>query len=200
MSFDLPKVNTQSALVSPKFILTTFALQGLKINTYKPTGSEVQDAASATSYLGTPVFSNLVIHGGSYITDSGQSITYPELRIDTVLMDVMQSKNIIITELQGRDTAVKEYISKRDYEINIKGVIQGQGNGIYPEDDIKKLIQIFDVNDTIAITSTYLNRLGIYNIVIKGFTLNQPEAYYNLQPFNITAISDLPLQLLSNNA
>ena len=119
--------------VQPKQISEQFSLQRLRARIYDgkiPNGTTVGEDAdfdsngqSFTSYLGTPVFSNLDFIGGSYKNLQGEQIEYEDLRIDTVLFDVSQQKNVVTTEIQGRNGTIKEYISDGDFAINISGLI-----------------------------------------------------------------------------
>src|SRR6188768_455318 len=107
---------------------------------------EPTDDQIAQSYLGTPVYSNLEflkVSGTSRDNsldvngqDNGAEVM---LRVDTVIIEVMQTKNIVITPIQGQVTGgqnengklkifstVKEYISGGDYMINISGMIVSQ--------------------------------------------------------------------------
>lgn len=165
------------------------------------------------SYLGTPVYANLVFQHGNYfeLKDINQTnaIPYDGLVIQTVLIEVTQTKNIITTALQGRDGTVKEYISMGDYAITLTGGIIGESDydeskktgGIkdignyYPETDVTKLINICNVPESLTITSEFLTLFGIENVVITDYSIPQREATRDMQPFQISMLSDFPIEL-----
>jgi hypothetical protein len=153
------------------------------------------DAAIAISSLGTPVYSNLEIEGGSYTDDNGNTIQYPSIRVDSALFIVSQSKNIVKTAVQGRNGTVKEFISDGDYQISISGSISGKGNNIYPKDDVAALDKILKAPVALAVTSWYLNQLGIHSIVVEYYSLPQQPGRNAQQDFQISAVSDTPVIL-----
>lgn len=137
------------------------------------------------SVLGTPVYDNLTID-----TDG------ENLRIDTVLITVSQTKNIVKTAIQGLAGTVKEYISDGDYIIKINGIIAGEGLE-YPTDDVNTLIEILKRAEKVRVTSKFLQLFGIDDIVIESYEMKQDE-FINMQSFEITAVSDKPIELLLN--
>ncbi len=81
-----------------------------------------RDQPVAISLLGTNVYSNLIFDAGSYEKD-GKTTNFNSIQLDTVLINISQSKNIVTTALQGRNGTVKEYISDGDYVIQVSGMI-----------------------------------------------------------------------------
>jgi hypothetical protein len=125
--------------VDPEIIAKGFGSQALKrvfYNVALETEEEDENAdQDLHSYLGTPVFSNLEFIPGEYTDKNGAKIPYGEIlkngrnttfRVDTVLIDVSQEKQIIKTNIQGVSGSVKEYISKGDYQIKVRGALVEQ--------------------------------------------------------------------------
>jgi len=85
--------------------------------------------ANRTSWLGTPIFADL---------------RFPddELILESVLIEVRQTKNIQRTPVQGRNGTVKEYIADGDYDITIRGVITTPRINSYPLDEVRALVSI----------------------------------------------------------
>jgi hypothetical protein len=157
-----------------------------------------QDKALYQSILGTPVLTDLTLESVSYDVSSTQRVTVPAVKLVTVLMAVSLPKNIVATAIQGRDGTVKEYIGKGDYQITINGIITGP-NGHYPVDEVIALKRMVDAPVPIRVTSSYLQHLDIYNIVITDFNTAQEPGGYSQQIFTINAISDTPTELLISN-
>ena len=114
-----------------------------------------------------------------------------EITLPTTLCTVSQNKNIIQTEIEGRDGTIKEYIGQDDYNIEINGVLTAVYNGQSPLTDVVLLKRILDIKEPIDVTNGYLNRFGIFHLVIKDYTFNQEAGGYSKQDFSITAVSDV---------
>ena len=157
------------------------------------------------SFLGTPVVINLEIEGASYTKD-GVNYSFPDMKFDSVLVNLQQTKNIIKTPVQGLNGTIKEYISDGDWSVNIKGVIIGQ-NGVYPLDNsiqasdinanVTNLKTALGMNQPLVVKSWLLNGVfGIYTIVVENQTWPQSEGSIATQLFEISAMSDKPTELL----
>jgi hypothetical protein len=113
------------------------------------------------------------------------------------LCSISQSKKISTSEIPGRDGTIKEFIGQDDYQITIDGSIDGK-NGSYPDLEVlqlKKFLDLADLQNPIQVINTWLNDLGVFNLVIKEYTLEQMAGGYSYQPYSITALSELPIEL-----
>jgi len=165
------------------------------------------ESADVYSMLGTPVLDQVQIQAGSYfeIEDvRGQNpISYEGIVMQTALLDVSMSKNIITTQIQGLDGTIKEFVSQGDFVINISGNIVGETEGnsvksigqIYPKIDTERLIQICKAPSPITITSGFLQQFGINQAVITNYKFAQLEGSRSQQPFQLTLLSDNPINL-----
>jgi hypothetical protein len=152
------------------------------------------DAPIGLSQLGTPVFADLTFLGDTYtdtVNEVTKTVTFKDLKFEAVIMTVNQSKNIVTTQIQGRNGTVKEYIGMGDYGIIINGIITTKnGNGHYPIDEVRDLKLMLNANKPIKVASTYLQNLDIKTIVIKDYEFAQETGGYSYQKFSITAMSD----------
>jgi len=144
------------------------------------------------STLGTPVVTNVILRGGAYKNTAGQQIVFNDITLDTVLLVVSQAKKIVMTEIQGYDGTVKEYIGLDDYQVTINGIITGP-NGHYPQDEVNALHQLTKAPIAIKVTSRYLQNLDINMLVIKDFAYDQEAGGYSKQNFTLNCVSDAPL-------
>jgi hypothetical protein len=188
------------AVVSSQQLVRAFNLKNVKVlnaksdNPYDGKVNQVteKDKALYKSTLGTPVFTDLTLQGGIYTTNSGRLITFQDIRLSLVLMNVSQSKKIVETEIQGSDEGdMLEYIGMSNYQVSINGIFNGP-NGHYPIDEVNALQQLMKAPVAIAVVSTHLHNLDIYNLVIKEFVYDQEPGGYSKQNFSIQAISDSP--------
>ena len=165
---------------------------------------EDSDTAQFTSDLGTPVYSTLEFLkvSGTSLDNSlgvgGQAPSEIFLRIDTVLITVTGSKNIIKTPIVGRRGTVKEYISMGDYQINVKGAIfpdqtKTSNANVYPRDRVDLLIQLLTLPKPLPIACDFLGQFDInFLIVDPEFTISEKVGSRNEVPFEFNAISDFP--------
>lgn len=150
------------------------------------------------SALGTPVFADLTLKGGSYTDQiSGRLINFPEIKFASVVITCDFAARIIKTEIQGRDGTIKEYIGQDDAKVSIQGIITGW-NGHYPIDEVASLNEWRKAPVSKAVVSTFLQNLGIDNLVVEDFSLPQVAGGYSYQTFTINCISDFPVELKIN--
>lgn len=178
-----------------------FALQNnviiSAINPYRaaiPSSVET-DSRVGTSQLGTPVYSDLTLDGGSYIDDAGNSIELDTINFQTVIMNVEQGKNIVTTQVAGANGTVKEYIGLNDYRITVNGLIIGNNN-FYPQDVVGSLIRTLEAPVVIELTANFLAQFGIIKAVVTDYSFPQVEGSNSLQPFSITFLSDNTIEAL----
>jgi hypothetical protein len=147
------------------------------------------DSAIAVSKLNTPVYSDFSFDEGSYTDDANNTIQVDGITFDTVLITVEQAKNIVTTQISGRDGTIKEYIGLDDYRITVQGLITGD-NGEYPEVNVKTLIGVLTAPVPINVTSKFLTFFNIKSVVVADYSLPQVEGSNSIQPFAITLLSD----------
>jgi len=172
-----------------------------------PLANEVdEEAFDKRSLFGTPVYSNLEIPKGEYTDLDGNIIQFEGIRIDTVMFDVSQERNIIRTQISGRNGTVKQFISDGDFVINCTGIITGrsveQGKAFQvqnvvgvPEEEIRKLRAICSVPREIEVVSEFLDFFGITTVVINQPSYSQKEGSRGEIIFQMQMYSDEPIEL-----
>lgn len=198
-----------------EILLKGAGIQALKVKLFRK-DEFLQEQEDSTSYLGTPIFDPFRFLGGNFfeLDDIKQenAIPYPDdegatgfgLIIPAAILEVSQSKNIITTSMQGRNGTVKEFVSDGDFAITLTGVIIGRNEdgevkdigNVYPFDDVQKLVTICKVPTPISVVSTFLGAVfGINEVVITDYNIPQREASRDMQPFQISMLSDVPIEL-----
>jgi hypothetical protein len=143
------------------------------------------------SVFGMPVYSNLSIRAGSYNDNHGEPIAqYDDIRVDSAIFEISRDNNLVVTDIQGRDNSIIEYISGKSYNINCKGRILSLTPNGYPTLDTVQLITALNSNKSLRVDSWFLNMFGIYNIVIKRKSFPQEEGGMEYQKFEFDAIAD----------
>jgi hypothetical protein len=134
-------------------------------------------------------------NGSSYPTSiDGQTKSFPDIILKSALISVSQAKQIIKTQIQGRDGSVKEYIGLDDYAISIVGTITSTNN-VEPIQDRLDLKAMLDAPISIGVVCPYLNQLGITDVVIESYDLPQQAGGISYQTFSINCISEYANQL-----
>lgn len=145
-----------------------------------------------SNLLGAKVKGSLTFPLDSYFDLDGNQINYNRLEIDTVILIVSQTKNIVTTSIQGQAGTIKEYVSDGDYVIKVSGGLFGDE---YPEEDFNTLIKILNAPIALDVKSDYLELFGIDKIVITDYNTPQEKGVQNAQYFEITALSDEEIEL-----
>ncbi len=106
------------------------------------------------------------------------------------MMSVMMQKRIISTPVTGRTGTVKELIGTDDYRIRIRGVAVNQNSDDFPENDINKLIRLAKKDFALEIKSLITELFDIKNIVIESLNLPENQNCQNVQPYELSLLSD----------
>ncbi|MCD8266400.1 MAG: DUF6046 domain-containing protein [Prevotellaceae bacterium] len=116
-----------------------------------------------------------------------------QLVMNDAIVSISRSKNIVSTQMVGREGTVKEYINDGDYEISIVVGIAAVRDGVivdeYPSDGIRQLREYLKRQTALGVHSEFLDLFDINSIVIKSFSVSQDTAS-NYQVINISALSD----------
>lgn len=189
-------------------LIRTYNLQNVNIipqpkNDYQINQAVTIDKPLYTSALGTPVLADLTFGIGepgainTYTDESGNQGSFETVRLETVLISLNQSKNIVKTQIQGRAGTIKEYVGLGDYSLSINGILTGS-NGSYPKDQLMALKTVLTAPISIPVVSWYLQMFDIDFIVIDGFDADQAEGAYSQQAFTINACSDTGVFIVLN--
>lgn len=188
-------------MITPQQITRFFGVQSVRVRdarnnpyTDKVPAAAAPDKELYKSSLGTPVLTNVIIQGAEYVDQFGVTQSFPDIRLDNVLVTISQAKNIVKTQIQGRNGTVKEYIGMDDFAINIQGAINAP-RGQYPLDAAKNLKRMLDAPIPLAIASWWLQNFDIDTIVVQDYSLPQAVGEYSTQYFTISALSDSPIEL-----
>ncbi|MCL2245853.1 MAG: DUF6046 domain-containing protein [Lentimicrobiaceae bacterium] len=111
-------------------------------------------------------------------------------------MSLMNRKNIVTTTLANRDCTVKEEISRGDWEINIRGILVGEGNH-YPEEEKALLVQWYKEKKTFNIQNarTAICLDDNEKIVITELNFPEIKGFENTQPYELKLLSDVEFSL-----
>lgn len=174
---------------------TVGSLYGLKpLQTVVPVTWEGDRNTMTTQKVGVPITDK------SYWSDR---YVYCELTFENekgvqlvmtdAVVSISRARNIVCTQMVGKDGTVKEYINEGDYELSIIVGIVAVENGFivdkYPEDGIRQVKAFLDRKTALGVHSEFLDLFDINSIVVKSFQVTQDTAS-NYQVINISAVSD----------
>lgn len=156
---------------------------------------KAQDTPVATSGLGTPIWDYLIIQGDTYQDRTYGNVTYTDQRIDTILITLQQSHALVLTEIQGRDNEVIEYVGKKSIRINFKGGIYGNNNN-RPKAEIANIMKMLNSNKPLKIKFCgFLSEWNISELYVMDKSIPQSMGGYNYQLFEFNAINSVPVIL-----
>lgn len=167
----------------------------LKEATQAALGYEVKDTYQlqdygynkASQFAGLPIFQPLVLKHSDA----------DDLVLESAVVSYQRQRNIVQTVVQGRDSAVKEFINNGDWSISVSGLICKRGYD-YPIDDVVDFNRYMELKSTIEVTHEVLNALGVYEIVVTDYSL-AATSMVNCQPYSFNAVQDTPITLKLND-
>jgi hypothetical protein len=163
--------------------------------TFGDAGEQDSSTKDGRGELGMPVYGEVTIEGGNYVDPDGNTVAFNSIEIDTVILIVNQTKNIVKTAISGRNGTVKEYINDGDYEVQITGILSSGTNNVEPVTEIDNLVAICKAQKSLKIANNYLDRIGITEIVIESYSFPQREGFRDNFFFSINAVSNKPIEL-----
>lgn len=144
-----------------------------------------KDYGMSSNLAGMPLFQPM-----TFLGEDGQD----DFLLESAVLDISRTKNIVTTVLQGRDTSVDEFVNNGDWEMSVSGIICAN-EARYPLAEVLEFQKFMNLNTSIKIEHELLNGLGVYEIVIKSQDFKKTPSI-NLQTYSFTAKSTMPLPLI----
>lgn len=200
-----PNPAGQAELIAKSFGLTFLKPKFFRVDT--DTMLKEQDAINAAildnnetfsdsrSKFGLPMFDVLLFNAVNYTSNDGKEISVPNFSMGAALCDVTMTRNIVKTQIAGRNGTVKEYMSDGDYQINIKGVLSSLYQNVAPKDSMNQLLGFCNAPVNFNVTSNFLGYFGIYTVVVEDYSFNQLEGKRNVISFELHCSSDMPIEI-----
>ncbi|MDR1155296.1 MAG: DUF6046 domain-containing protein [Bacteroidales bacterium] len=162
-----------------------------------------ENASEPTSMFGTPILGAVTFEGGTYSTYdrmSGRLIQgrYNDYTLPfSCICEFSRESHVITTGVLGNTGTVKELFGLGDWSISIRGIaVNGADRGkTSAHEQIKMLVKWQDINCAINVGGEVFESKSIYSIAIKSLDIQPIVAKYNVIPFQISAVSDEPLEL-----
>lgn len=131
-------------------------------------------------------------HSVSSIDESAPFNTKTLCHIDLApQVSISSSKNLVMTQVQGRDYSRKELVSGGDVQFSISGNIVSNERGVYPMDAVKKFVKIMEYNGILNVNFLMFEPFRINKVIVKGYSLGNPE-FKNIQPYSFECVAVEP--------
>lgn len=160
-----------------------------------PNTGTPEDAVIAKSFLGTPVYSRVVLKRSIDTTINNDIAGQDYIKLDNAIITVTQNKNLVLTPVQGRNGTVKEYISDGDYQISIKCQITSNYAYKFPQEEIDYLTDLLQIPNEIVIDSDFINLFGVTYAVVQDYNFGQVEGSRGRVDFTCNLLSDEPIEI-----
>jgi hypothetical protein len=154
-----------------------------------------QAKTKQTSVFGTPIVDSFLFNDSEYTDFNNKKVKLKGIRINTAILTVTQTKNIVKTAIEGRPGTIKEFISMGDFEIDFKAIIMPSSfndRGKYPEKEVSVMRELLNAPVAIPAVCDYLSRLGIFNIVVENYNFPQQTGMTTAQLVEAKFVSDSP--------
>lgn len=166
-------------------------------------GVEYLDFAEAEKYswLGTPIAFPIKLKGGMYkVYDAHGHIIEQEfddfIMPAATVVDFRRAKNITRTNVLGNNGTVKEIYGFDDWQIRMRGICLNEPGVRTAEEQREALLRWEQIVGSIDVIGSLFSQKKIYSIAISDIDLQQIQGKPEALPFEITAMSDEPLDLV----
>ena len=160
--------------------------------TFEPTRLE-NSSTPDVSPFGTPVRDAIEFLAGNYRTPKGVN-NFDGIVIQDCIIDAERVKNIVTTQTVGEAGEYVEFIGNGNYTISMQ-LNLNDVQGAYPEEAFATLNEILNAPAVIDVSCQFLNRLGIFSIVVQRHSLTNSGNWQNQQLIQVEALQFINLEL-----
>lgn len=203
--YDLGKIfKAAFGISSPVYITRPISINDRK-QTIGYSGVKVieEEEAEQISWLGTPIIFPITFKAETYkVYDSKGKLKDAEfgdfMLPSATLVEFSRAKNITRTEVLGSNGTVKEIYGFDDWQIRMRGVCLPEP-GRSETDQKNALLAWNEIAGSIKVDGELFFEKGIDRIAITDIQFSQVQAKPKVLPFEITAVSDDPIELVLDN-
>lgn len=110
----------------------------------------------------------------------------------TAMVSVNSDKNLILTQVQGRDYSRKELVSNGDFVFTVSGRICSELPDVYPEEEVQKFKQIMRYKGVVEVNNQIFDQFDIDRVVIQNFSIQSREGEKSQQEYTFTCVGLQP--------
>lgn len=188
-----------------KLILKTRGLEKLQAKFFKVNETKMAEEQSEfgenspdiQSVFGQPLFDTFQFLATQFDDLDGKRINIAApIVLESVLIEVNQTKKVVITEVQGANGNIKEFINPGDYEISLTGMIVGKNANQPPDLNLRNALEkLLNAPVALPVTSNFMDFLKINSVVVMEFRFNQIEGTRNAIGISVTMLSDVAYEI-----
>lgn len=164
--------------------VATIEVGGYQINRILES-NDVSGYSEESHFEGIPIYMPLLLEGFDQNTD--------DLLLDSAIISLNRPRKIVMTDVQGRDESVKEFINNGSWQISVSGILCDKGLG-YPKDQVKNLNKFCTAKMSLKVVHEVLNMLDIHEVVVTDYSFPSSEMV-NAQPYTMSLASEKPVEL-----
>ncbi|WP_166964601.1 DUF6046 domain-containing protein [Yeosuana marina] len=192
--------NLAFGFIPVRYASDSFSVQPSADANYQSIPTKPIEDVKKMSWMGTPVMFPMKFKGGSYQYYKPSGVLDQKRLNDFELphasvADFRRAKNITKTNVLGSNGTVKEIYGFDDWQIRIRGLCLDTPN-LSAYEQHKQLLKWEEIADSIEVIGALFKDKSIYRLTIEDFDFKQPQGKQNVIPFEITASSDEPLELV----
>lgn len=110
------------------------------------------------------------------------------------MLSLKRAKKLVVTPIDNSDVEVVERYGTEPWEISWRGLLIDMENHDFPLDKMKRINQIFEVNDAWNVASQILNDLGIEALYIRDVSIDFVEGFTDTVSYQFTMRSIKPVE------
>lgn len=110
------------------------------------------------------------------------------------MLSLKRAKKLVITPIDNSDVEVVERYGTEPWEITWRGLLIDMENHDFPLEKMKRINQIFEVNDQWDVASKILNDLGIRSVYIRDISIDFVEGFADTVSYQFTMRSIKPVE------
>ena len=133
-----------------------------------------------------PIWDTVRIISPKYIDNEGKPKSSNILDLDIALLEITNDRNIVVTNVAGRNGSIKEYMSDGDYNFTIKGSLVSDLESAPPDDLLEGMQVITTCPETLTVESNVLEYFRIFQMVILKPTIKQRQGTRNVFAFSLS--------------
>lgn len=153
--------------------------------------------------FGHEVYSNIVFNELSYEDQDGNRHELKDpnvegegyIRLDLMVSTSRMVKNIVKTEIPGRDGTVKELVNKGDIVVKMRGKILSEKRHFKPKELQEKLRRLRDAPVPVEVASGFLSSEGVETLVIEEASVREQRGAENFYMVEIKGVSETPAEV-----
>lgn len=112
----------------------------------------------------------------------------------TALVNINSAKNLVITQVAGRDYSRKELVSNGDINFSVSGHILSRYADVYPEAEVQKFIELMSYKGILEVKNLQLGQFNIEKIVVKDYSITPVEGSKSHQQYTFNAVGIQPVR------